>query len=124
MGMKNRLRAMSVSNGRQLPGNLLQRFLPRDGLEGAAALGAGAAEGMEQPLALIPPGPVIGDRTLAAERPAVDRMRWVPHHLGDRAIALDHHDPTTVVAIPRASRFDQFLLRCHLVCPAASVAPS
>ena len=70
----------------------LECLVPRDGSEVASALGAGATHGLGQAGLGVPPHPVVGNGTFAAERPAAYRMIGVAQNLAGAAIATHHGD--------------------------------
>jgi hypothetical protein len=110
MGMEDGLRPMLRDNGREALGNRLHGVVPGDRRETTRPFGATSLQGVLQARPRIAQDPVIGNRTLAAEGPPIDRMVAVAPHPANGALLLDDHETTRVVTIPWAGRENDFLV--------------
>src|SRR6185369_11556160 len=81
----DRERAIRITHATEAVGHLVERIVPRDGREAAAAARADAAQRRAQPRLLIGPFVQRAD-ALDAERAARTWMRRVRRDLGDLAV--------------------------------------
>src|SRR4029077_3138400 len=91
-------------------GDFGQSLVPANFGEGGGALRANPPQGAGEAERWIAPGAIIGDGALAAELAARNGVLGIAQNLGDDSVLFKYGETAGVVAITRASGFDNVLL--------------
>src|SRR4029077_17792229 len=111
MRMQDPGRFAGVDQLAEARGDLGESLVPGDLGEGAGALRANPPQGAGEAELRIAPGAVIGDGALAAELAVRNGMIGITQNLGDDPALFIYGETAGVVAITRASGFDNVLLQ-------------
>ena len=105
MRIQYRVRTVRIDDAPESRGDFADRRVPGHRLEAALPLAAHAPQRPGQAPRRIAPFPVVGRRTLAAQRAAAHRVPRIAANRRDYSIAADHADSAAVVAVARDMRW-------------------